>query len=143
MERRAERIDEIGRRLYEMGRGNFITNKTNATNNQGGIRELTRFRLELGESGCRWLGVVLAVSVCLGCAALLCVGQVVVAQTNPAYQATFCVGAVTMGRTQVGVWWQALFMSRLMTAAVSPYALCANIPWPPLFPPAGEIAFPP
>ena len=95
------------------------------------------------EVGCLRLGVVLTVSACLGCVVLLCVGQVVAARVNPTNQATLCVGMVVTGRTQVGVWWQSLFMSRLMPATLSPYAVCTNVPWLPFLPPMGEIAFPP
>ncbi len=93
--------------------------------------------------GCLRLGVVLTVSACLGCVVLLCVGQVVAARVNPTNQATLCVGMVVTGRTQVGVWWQSIFMSRLMIAATSPYTLCTGIPWPSSLPAVGEAAFPP
>jgi hypothetical protein len=54
-----------------------------------------------------------------------------------------CAGAIVQPRTQVGIWWQAIFMSRLLPATVSPYAACTYTNWPDFWPPAGEIAFPP
>lgn len=93
----------------------------------------------------RYLGlaVVAIVALTISCFVPLCVAPLVLPHSGSGDQVMVCVGLVTVGRTQVGIWWQSIFMSRMMLAALSPYAACATIPWSPSLPPFGELAFPP
>jgi len=96
-----------------------------------------RFRLIL--IGVGLLGLLL----CCGCVLLAFAIPPASPGTSGRIDVLVCVGVVVQPRFQVGLWWQWLAMSRLLPGMTSPYAACANLPWPSFLPPAGELAFPP
>ena len=98
--------------------------------------------MKINRRGCIGLGVV-AIMFCGICSVCSTAIALVNRQPVTAYEAQVCVGVVTIGRTQIGLWWQIIFMSRMLPAALSPYARCVYMPWSSSLPPVGEIAFPP
>jgi hypothetical protein len=88
-------------------------------------------------------GALAVAAFTLCCMAFLCALPLALRGSGSGYEITACIGLVTTGRTQVGIWWQAIFMSRLLPATLSPYAACTNLPWSESLPSIGEIAFPP
>jgi len=58
------------------------------------------------------------------------------------YSTYACVGLETGGRWQVGAWWSAPWLSSLPPIYLSQHQ-CVWLPWMPILPPQGGVAFPP
>jgi hypothetical protein len=78
------------------------------------------------------IGVLAVIGACVGCCLLstLVVGGSSLSRISGGLSIHACAGVATNPRLQAGVAWYSPLSSYRGPLAASPYAVCADIPWP-------------
>jgi hypothetical protein len=78
------------------------------------------------------IGVLALIGACVGCCLVsaLVVGGSALSRISGGLSIHACVGLATTPRLQAGIAWYSPLSSYRGPLAASPYAVCADIPWP-------------